>query len=153
MRLCAKMAMEGFIWLAAPVFASMAGAQQPQHALELTVGNYRIEAEHAETPEKRRKGLMGRYSPQDNNGMLFIFPEARHHCLWMRNTHIPLSAAFLDDEGTIINISDMQPDTDDFHCAAEPVRHVLEMNIGWFTKHRVRPGTRIYGIGQAPNGH
>jgi hypothetical protein len=70
----------------------------------------------------------------------------------MLNTNIPLSAAFLDDEGTIINISDMQPDTNDIHCAAEPGRFVLEMNSGWFAKEGVRPGSRINGVGQASTG-
>ena len=153
MRRCAKMAMASLLWIAAPVFTSMAGAQPAQHALQLSVGVYRIDAEYAETPESRSKGLMDRYSLPANHGMLFIYPEAHHHCLWMHNTHIPLSAAFLDDEGTIINLSDMQPDTNDLHCAAEPVRFVLEMNSGWFAKKEVRPGSRINGVGQAPNGY
>lgn len=153
MRRHVKMTMAWLLWLAAPVFASMPGAQPEQQVLELSVGTYRIEAECAETPESRGKGLMDRYSLPANHGMLFIYPEAQHHCLWMRNTHIPLSAAFLDAEGTIINISDMQPDTNDFHCAAKPVLFVLEMNSGWFAKRGLRPGTRINGIWQAPNGH
>jgi hypothetical protein len=153
MRRSAKIAVAGLLWLASPVFAGMAEVQTEQRKLELGVGIYRIEAECAETPESRSKGLMDRYSLPADKGMLFIFPKARHHCMWMHNTHIPLSAAFLDDEGTVINISDMQPDTNDYHCAVKPVRFVLEMNSGWFAKRGVRPGTRIDGIVQSPKGY
>lgn len=129
-----------------------AGAQQSPPTLELNAGVYRIEAEYAETPESRDKGLMDRNSLPASRGMLFIFPEARRHCMWMRNTHIPLSVAFIDDEGIIVNFADMPPDTDDYYCAARPVRYALEMNGGWFKKRLISPGARISGIGQAPPG-
>ena len=130
----------------------LAGAQQPPRTLELSAGVYRISAEYAETAEARDRGLMDRYSLPANHGMLFIFPEAHRHCMWMRNTRIPLSVAFLDDEGRIVNIAEMQPETDDYHCADQPVHYALEMNKGWFEKRRIRSGARISGIGQAPAG-
>lgn len=82
--------------------------------------------------------------------MLFVFPEPRRHCMWMHNTQLPLSAAFLDDRGTIINIEDMQPFTDDNHCAARPVRYVLEMERGWFSRRGLAAGMQINGLEKAP---
>jgi uncharacterized membrane protein (UPF0127 family) len=152
MRWYLKMVLACLLWLAAQVNAGMAGVQPAPHTLKLSAGVYRIEAEYAETPESRDKGLMDRYSLPPNHGMLFIFPEAHRHCMWMRNTHIPLSVAFIDDEGIIINIDDMQPDTENYYCATKPVRYALEMNSGWFAEKRMRPGARISGIGQAPLG-
>jgi uncharacterized membrane protein (UPF0127 family) len=147
MRRCLKMVIACLLWLAAP-----ADGQAAPRTIELSAGGSRIEAEYAETPESRDTGLMERHSLPANHGMLFIFPEAHRHCMWMLNTHIPLSVAFLDDEGVIVNIADMLPDTRDYHCADKPVRYALEMNRGWFEKKRIRPGARISGIGQAPPG-
>ena len=79
-------------------------------------------------------------------GMLFIFDEPQVHCMWMKNTLIPLSVAFIDDRGAIVNIEDMQPQTEDSHCAAQPVRYALEMNRGWFKARGVKPGSRLGGI-------
>jgi len=66
-------------------------------------------------------------------------------CFWMRNTLIPLSIAFLADDGTVVNIADMKPQSDESHCSAQPVRYALEMNVGWFAKRGVKPGSRIRG--------
>ena len=82
--------------------------------------------------------------------MLFVFPFLDRHCMWMRNTFIPLSVAFLDEEGRIINIEDMKPQTDTNHCAAAPARFALEMNKGWFASKGLKPGLKIGGIEKAP---
>ena len=116
---------------------------------ELSAGMYRIEAEVAATPETRQIGLMRRTLMPPQRGMLFIFPEQAQHCMWMRNTLLPLSVAFLDDAGRIINIEDMQPRTEDNHCAARPARYAHEMNLGWFRGRNLQPGFAISGIEKA----
>jgi hypothetical protein len=85
-----------------------------------------------------------------NQGMLFVFPVAERHCMWMRNTFLPLSVAFLDEEGRILNVEDMQPQTENNHCAAGLARFALEMNLGWFSGKGVKPGVRIGGIEKSP---
>ena len=127
-------------------------AQQPQlPLLELFAGMHRVEAEIAATPDSRQTGLMQRTMMASQRGMLFVFPEVAKHCMWMRNTLLPLSVAFLDDQGRIINIEDMQPQTENNHCAAKPARYALEMNLGWFKSRGVGAGFAIAGIDKAPN--
>lgn len=123
-------------------------AQLPK--IELTAGFHRIEAEVAADQPTRMTGLMNRPNMPANRGMLFVFPRAERHCMWMRNTLLPLSVAFLDDEGRILNVEDMQPQTEDNHCASRPARFALEMNLGWFSAKGLKPGVRIGGIENAP---
>ena len=85
-----------------------------------------------------------------NEGMLFVFPRAESHCMWMKNTLIPLSVAFIDEKGAIVSISEMQPQTEDSHCAAAPARFALEMSGGWFAAKGVKTGARIAGLDKAP---
>ena len=131
--------------------AARAGAELP--VAELSAGMYRIEAEVAASFETRAIGLMNRPEMAPQHGMLFIFTEDATHCMWMRNTLLPLSVAFLDGDGRIINIEQMQPRTEDNHCAARPARYALEMNLGWFAARGLKPGARISGIpkGAPPN--
>lgn len=123
-------------------------AQMPR--LELTAGFYRIDAEVAADQPNRMQGLMHRRTMAAQQGMLFVFPQAASHCMWMRNTLLPLSVAFLDDEGRILNIENMKPETEDGHCAARPARFALEMNLGWFAAKGLKPGARIAGLDRAP---
>jgi uncharacterized membrane protein (UPF0127 family) len=125
-----------------------ASAEMPR--IELTVGFYRIEAEVAANQADRMQGLMQRRAMAANQGMLFVFPQDARHCMWMRNTLLPLSVAFLDADGRILNIEDMQPQTEDNHCAAGAARFALEMNLGWFIGKGLQPGARIAGIDKAP---
>ena len=120
---------------------------QPQNlaAATLKVGMHSIRAQLALTSQQRQVGLMFRRDMPSHEGMLFVFDEASPQCFWMRNTLIPLSIAFLSDDGTVVNLDDMKPQSDESHCSAKPVRFVLEMNQGWFTKRGVKPGTRISG--------
>jgi uncharacterized membrane protein (UPF0127 family) len=118
--------------------------------VDLTAGFYRIQAEVAARDPDRMQGLMHRRSMPANHGMLFVFAQAARHCMWMRNTLLPLSVAFLDDEGRILNIEDMQPQTEDNHCAAKAARYALEMNLGWFAGKGIKPGTRIGGLEKSP---
>ena len=114
--------------------------------IELKAGMYRIEAELADTPAARQTGLMYRTFMPTNTGMLFVFPEKAIHCFWMRNTKLPLTIAFIDDDGKIVNLSDMEPETQNNHCPRGPVRFALEMNQKWFAQRAIGPGTVIQGL-------
>ena len=127
-----------------------AHAQTPMPRMELTAGFYRIEAEVAANQKNRMQGLMHRRSMQPNEGMIFVFTQEERHCMWMRNTFLPLSVAFLDSEGRILNIENMEPQTEDNHCAVAPARFALEMNKGWFAGKGIKPGQRIGGIEKSP---
>ncbi len=138
-------------YLASSISANTAIAQEQeaQQALDnttLQIGTHTIKAEVARSKEARQRGLMYRLKLADNSGMLFIFDQKSAHCFWMRNTLIPLSIAFLDDNGTIINIEDMQPQTDANHCAQAPTRYALEVSQGWFTKKGVQAGDKVSGL-------
>lgn len=111
----------------------------------LTAGMHLIRAEIADEEIEREIGLMHRPSMATSDGMIFVFQQPGVQCFWMRNTLIPLSAAFIDDSGTIVNIEDMKPQTDDSHCSKKPVRFVLEMNKGWFDKRGLKAGSVISG--------
>ncbi len=121
-------------------------AQMSMPRTELSAGMYRIEAEVAATQDSRMTGLMQRRSMPPNQGMLFVFTQPQRHCMWMKNTLLPLSVAFLDDEGRILNVEDMQPQTEDNHCAARPARFALEMNLGWFQQRGIKPGLKVGGV-------
>jgi len=128
-------------------------AQQPQlPLLELFAGMHRIEAEVAATSNSRQTGMMQRTIMAPQRGMLFVFPDVARHCMWMRNTLLPLSVAFLDEKGRIINVEDMQPKTEDNQCAKAPARYALEMNPGWFRSRGLGAGFAIMGIDKAPPG-
>lgn len=126
--------------------AQSASPQPPLPTIALTVGIHVVQAEAATTVAQRSKGLMMRPTMPINAGMVFTFEDKGTHCMWMRNTLLPLSVAFIDDDGSIINIEDMAPQTDDSHCALRPVRYALEMNKGWFAKRGIRPGMKIGGL-------
>jgi len=133
------------------IFAMPGLAQQPQlPILELFAGMHRIEAEVAATPASRQTGMMLRTFMAPQRGMLFVFPEVAEHCMWMRNTLVPLSVAFLDEKGRIINVEDMKPRTEENHCALKPARYALEMNLGWFKSRGLGAGFSIGGIEKAP---
>ena len=129
--------------LAAASLAATAASPAPRTKLQ--AGAHVFEVEVARTPQQHMRGLMERTHLDDNAGMLFIFPKKDRHCFWMKNTLIPLSIAFLADDGAIVNIEDMKPQSLDSHCSARPVRFALEMNQGWFAKRAIKPGTKITG--------
>ena len=112
---------------------------------KLSAGMHLIDAQLAATPEQRSTGLMFRRDMPASEGMLFVFEQASQQCFWMKNTLLPLSAAFLADDGRIVNLVDMKPQTTDSHCSAQPVRYVLEMNQGWFAKKGIKAGSRLTG--------
>ena len=138
--------------LAVTLAAAMlpARAQQALPVVELAAGMYRIEAEVAHTFQSRQIGLMQRRQMPPQRGMVFAFPQDAVHCMWMKNTLLPLSVAFLDGQGRILNIEDMQPQTEDNHCAAAPARYALEMNLGWFRERGLKKGDPVRGLEQLP---
>ncbi len=109
----------------------------------ITAGIHVIQAETARTQAQRQVGLMNRDSMPINHGMLFVFEEPGLHCFWMRNTRIPLTIAFVDDDGTIAHLKDMAPMDETSHCPPHPVRYTLEMNQGWFARRGLRAGDRL----------
>jgi uncharacterized protein len=127
--------------------AALPAFAQPAHpVVQLNAGMHLIRAEVVADIAARAQGLMHRKSLGQNAGMLFIFDEHAVHCMWMKNTLIPLSVAFIDDGGTIVNIADMEPHSEASHCAGQPVRYALEMNRGWFAARGIKPGTRLGGV-------
>ncbi len=121
------------------------GPQPPLPTVRLTAGMHIIQAEVAAAPDERAAGLMFRKEMGANAGMLFAFEQPATHCFWMRNTLLPLSIAFVADDGSVVNIADMKPQTTESHCAEKPVRFALEMNQGWFAKRGIKPGSRLQG--------
>ena len=118
-------------------------AQQKLPVKQFTVGMFVIQAEVAQTEAQREIGLMNRTSMGANEGMMFIFDRPASVCMWMKNTLLPLSVAFLDSNGIILNIEEMLPQTLDNHCATKPALYALEMNAEWFKHKNLKPGTKI----------
>ena len=144
--------MTSYKTLLATVLAMLLGAAaqaqdgpQKLDSIQLNAGMHLIRAELARTPDERSIGLMFRQTMAGNDGMLFAFEVPSQQCFWMKNTLLPLSAAFIADDGSIVNIEDMKPQTLDSHCSAKPVRFVLEMNQGWFAKRGLKAGSKLQG--------
>jgi hypothetical protein len=110
---------------------------------KLSAGMHLIEVQVAATPEQRATGLMFRREMPASEGMLFVFEQPAPQCFWMKNTLLPLTAAFVADDGSIVNLADMKPQTTDSHCSDKPVRYVLEMNQGWFAKKGIKAGFKL----------
>ncbi len=141
-------------WLAATLTGLVClGAwadNQPQLQLPritLSAGMHLIQAQVAATPEQRATGLMHRSDMAASEGMLFVFEQPASQCFWMKNTLLPLTAAFIADDGTIVNLADMKPQTLDAHCSAAQVRYVLEMHQGWFAKRGIKAGYKLKAAG------
>ncbi len=129
-------------------FAAISRAQEAQTQLprvRISAGMYQIDAQVAQTPRQREIGLMFRKEMPETEGMIFVFEQPATQCFWMKNTLLPLTAAFVADDGRIVNLADMRPMTEESHCSKEPVRFVLEMNQGWFAKKNIKAGTRLGG--------
>jgi len=144
MRLLLRLTWIALAWLC----CGWASAQEPQLNLprvRLLVGVHQIDAQVARTAQQRATGLMWRRDMPQHEGMLFVFEQPSVQCFWMQNTPSPLTAAFLADDGTIVNLADMQPLSTQSHCSSRPVRFVLEMNQGWFEKKGLRAGARLTG--------
>lgn len=121
-----------------------------QLEIALSVNGEHLTVEVANTEPARAQGLMYRRMLPESRGMLFVFHESALHGMWMMNTYVPLSVAFLDDQGVIINIAQMEPHTQTTHAAARPAKYALEVNRGWFAKRSIKPGMRVEGLERAP---
>jgi uncharacterized membrane protein (UPF0127 family) len=135
----------GTLLVAASFLAAAQEAQMDLPRAKLSAGMHQIDSQVASTPGQRSTGLMYRKTMPQHEGMLFVFEQPTKQCFWMKNTLLPLTAAFVDDDGTIVNLEDMKPQTLDAHCSAKPVRFVLEMNQGWFAKKGLKPGSKLSG--------
>jgi uncharacterized protein len=140
----------GHLLLAACLWAgataqAQTGPQPRLPTVDLTAGMHLIKAEVAQSGAEQAVGMMFRTEMGANEAMLFVNDDASQRCFWMRNTLIPLSIAFIDGDGTIVNIADMQPQSDASHCSAKPVRFALEMRQGWFAKRGIKAGFKLRG--------
>lgn len=137
--------------LTAGLYALASRAQeQKMPEITLTIAGHKLTAEVAASNPERMQGLMHRRMMPENRGMLFVFTDEAQHAMWMKNTYIPLSVAFIDSKGLISNIADMKPHDETAHGATKPVRYALEMNQGWFAKRGIKAGAKIEGLDKAP---
>ncbi|CEG53457.1 Exported protein [Stutzerimonas xanthomarina] len=125
---------------------AVATTAQPAEPLRLQLGGHQLQAEYADTFLQRQRGLMGRSELASDSGMLFRFDEVRRHCLWMKDTPLPLSAAFFDEDGVLVDVIDLEPFNTQIRCSQRPARFALEMDQGWFAERGVGRGTRLEGI-------
>jgi uncharacterized membrane protein (UPF0127 family) len=141
-----KLFIISLLWAATLSSAHAQGTPQTNlQRIVLSAGIHQIDTQVAVTPEQHAVGLMYRKEMPQHEGMLFVFQNPTKQCFWMKNTDLPLTAAFVADDGTIVNFEDMKPQTTDAHCSSKPVRYVLEMNQGWFAKKGLRPGAKLGG--------
>ena len=133
------------------VLLAIPAARAETSLVPLEISGNPLIAEVANTAEAREQGLMYRKHMRGNHGMLFVYPEPGVHAMWMKNTSVPLSIAFLDEQGIIINIEDMMPFSEEQHQAGAPAKFALEMPIGWFSKREIKPGAKVEGLSQAPS--
>lgn len=125
-------------------------AAEPMPTIAVSIGIYRVDAEVAYTEPTRERGLMMRNDMAAYHGMLFVFPDRKRQCMWMKNTLIPLAVAFLDEQGRIVNIEEMEAQTLNNHCSTGRIRYALEMNAGWFSQRGFAAGAMVSGLDNAP---
>lgn len=142
---CALLCTSAFFVTASAPAVALEAPQMTLPRVKLSAGMHQIDAQVAMQPEQRQIGLMFRQDMPAGEGMLFVFEQAGKQCFWMKNTLIPLTAAFVADDGIIVNLADMKPQVTDSHCSEKPVRYVLEMNVGWFAKKGIKAGSKLKG--------
>ena len=125
---------------------AVATTAQPAEPLRLQLGGHQLQAEYADTFLQRQRGLMGRSELASDSGMLFRFDEVRRHCLWMKDTPLPLSAAFFDEDGVLVDVIDLEPFNTEIRCSKRPARYALEMDQGWFADRQIGRDARLDGI-------
>lgn len=125
---------------------AQAGSEQPARTVVLQIKSIEVRAELADTPALQQRGLMFRQSLQKNHGMVFVFAKPERYCMWMKNTPLALSVAFINAQGRIVNIEEMAPLTETSHCAEQSVPYALEMEKGWFRQNGVTPGELVRGL-------
>jgi hypothetical protein len=125
---------------------ALSAAGKELRTITVELGPYKVRAEVADSRETRAKGLMHRERLGKDDGMVFVFDEPGYHSMWMMNTLIPLAVAFIDAEGRILNIREMQPHSQDMHTAEGPARYALEMNTRWFSERGIKAGDKVKGL-------
>jgi uncharacterized protein len=140
-----RRALASFVIVTAFGYALAQDGPQKLPSIKLSAGMHLLQVEVAQTPQEHSVGLMFRKSMSTNDGMLFIFERPGQQCFWMKNTMLPLAVAFIADDGSIVNIDAMKPQTLDGHCSTREVRYVLEMNDGWFEKRGIKAGMKLQG--------
>ena len=125
---------------------AVATTAQPAEPLRLQLGGHQLQAEYADTFLQRQRGLMGRSELASDSGMLFRFDEVRRHCLWMKDTPLPLSAAFFDEDGVLVDVIDLEPFNTEIRCSKRPASYALEMDQGWFAEREIGRDARLEGI-------
>ena len=133
------------------LYCAQACADAALPEITLEINGHKVLAEVAATDSARTTGLMHRRMMPENRGMLFVFAYAQPQSFWMMNTYIPLSIAYADEHGVIVNITDMKPLTTDPHPSSKPAKYALEMNQGWFAKRGIKAGAKIAGLQNAPS--
>ena len=112
----------------------------------LTIHGQQLVVEVASTPETRATGLMNRFSLQTDHGMLFVFESPQPLAFYMKNTYVPLSIAFVDSRGKILNIEDMRPLDETSHWSKGPALYAIEMRQGWFASRGIGAGDKVEGL-------
>ncbi|MGH9697693.1 MAG: DUF192 domain-containing protein [Bryobacteraceae bacterium] len=112
----------------------------------LTIDDQKLIVEVVDTPQQRETGLMNRFSLQPDHGMLFVFDRPQPMAFWMKNTYIPLSVAFVDANGAILNIEDMKPKDETTHWARGSALYAIEMKQGWFAGKGIAAGAKVMGL-------
>src|SRR3954470_17273586 len=133
-------------FFAALAIAFAARADATFGSAHLKVAGHPLKVEVAADEPALQQGLMFRKKLGAEEGMLFLFGERAYHSMWMKNTLIPLSVAFLDADGNILNILDMEPQTLDTHTSAGPAVYAIETNKGWFAAKKVKAGDKVTGL-------
>lgn len=141
-----RTAIATLLFVALAPFALAKEEPQKLSTITLTINKETIKAELADTEPARQKGLMFREKMGKNEGMVFVFDDPGYHGMWMMNTLIPLSVAFIDADGKILNIREMLPQTQEVHSAAGPAIYALEMNAGWFAEKKIKAGDTVKGL-------
>ena len=126
--------------------AFQAPAQLKLRTTELRVAGPALKVEIAAKEADQMRGLMYRAKLGKDDGMVFVYEDLAYLSMWMKNTLIPLSVAFVADDGTILNILDMEPQTEDSHMSAGPARYAIETNKGWFAGNKIKAGDRVTGL-------
>jgi uncharacterized protein len=140
-----------FAALTLVILAAVLPAQaDPLITYPLRIKKHEIRAEVAGTEQDRLRGLMFRDKLSENSGMIFLYPRAEASAMWMKNTRIALSVAFIDSGGRILNIAEMEPYSEEAHASSGLASYALEMNRGWFRKQGIKAGDLVEGLKALP---
>jgi uncharacterized membrane protein (UPF0127 family) len=132
--------------LASLIAAPTSAASPVLSTRTLTIHGAKLTVEVAATPQTRETGLMNRFSLPQDHGMLFVFEGSEPRAFWMKNTYIPLSIAFVDSTGRILNIEDMRPRDESTQWSRGPAMYAIEVRQGWFAEKGVQPGDAVEGL-------